>query len=370
MELSFKDGVFVANKGHLNYQKVLDSFANAEKIRIVTYNISKNESDDPLLNAIANSGADVQIITNVPGRFEQYYNTPAGETMRKKARDNISVYIRKLDPENFNCSFRSFFNINNHAKIIGTENIVYIGSANFSNESITNIETGVLIQDKDFIEKLYTDFFDMIKEKSLSYDNEYFSPFRLLVISLHSKFQIHYNKLLKNLFFECHGKNVLISDDIQLSIEDLQMILLDLEEFNSLSIVADNTYDDRESEYNHELIQLQEQFSHISIDWIESIISEDGSLYSLVSFDQNQYMIDRLQNDYYAEAYDEYLETYVQKSVNDAFSEYETLHEEFENDAQEFISEFKKIIDVLKQAVEFAAKWKPKKVAQGLDNTK
>ena len=38
-----------------------------------------------------------------------------------------------------------FFNFSNHAKIVGTENIVYIGSANFSNESKNNIESGIII---------------------------------------------------------------------------------------------------------------------------------------------------------------------------------------------------------------------------------
>lgn len=38
-----------------------------------------------------------------------------------------------------------------YAKIVGTENIVYIGSANFSNESKNNIESGLIIEDKEFI---------------------------------------------------------------------------------------------------------------------------------------------------------------------------------------------------------------------------
>ena len=47
-------------------------------------------------------------------------------------------------------------------KLIGTENIVYIGSANYSNESANNIESGVLIEDKEFIQRLYLEFFDVV----------------------------------------------------------------------------------------------------------------------------------------------------------------------------------------------------------------
>lgn len=46
-----------------------------------------------------------------------------------------------------------YFNVHNYAKIIGTEDIVHIGSANFSNESADNIEMGILIEDRDFISK-------------------------------------------------------------------------------------------------------------------------------------------------------------------------------------------------------------------------
>lgn len=60
--------------------------------------------------------------------------------------------------------FSAFFNLHNHAKIIVTENIVYIGSANFSNESAKSIETGVIIEDRDF-------FAEIVKD-SLSYYDE------------------------------------------------------------------------------------------------------------------------------------------------------------------------------------------------------
>ena len=166
MEISFEKGKFVYCPGGFNYQEVLDDFKRAKKVRIITYNISGTGNTDPLLEQIKKLGedVDVQIITNIPSRFETYYSSAAGEAMRSRAKHNIEVYLKKLNPESFPTAFSISFNFFNHAKIIGTENIVYIGSANFSNESKQNIETGVIIEDSAFIARLYDEFFEYIKD--------------------------------------------------------------------------------------------------------------------------------------------------------------------------------------------------------------
>ena len=135
MELSFTGGRFVSNRGELNYKEVLEHFPNASIIRIITYNISRNQRQDKLFEALRDTDAEIQLITNVPSRMEEYFDNEAGRSMRKTARRNIQIYIAKLNPENFSGNFLPYFNVHNHAKIIGTEDIVYIGSANFSNET-------------------------------------------------------------------------------------------------------------------------------------------------------------------------------------------------------------------------------------------
>lgn len=178
MELSFNSGRFVSLDGELNYAEVLADFSHARIIRILTYNISKNQRHDALLNALKGTTADVQLITNVPSRQNRYYPSAAGLRMRSAARDNINIYISKLNPERISENFNPFFNVRNHAKIICTENIVYIGSANYSNESANNIETGVLIEDKEFIQQLYSEFFDKVKR----------NPFLIM-----TRFSLHLN---------------------------------------------------------------------------------------------------------------------------------------------------------------------------------
>lgn len=134
-------------------------------VRVVTFNISKNEKYDDLIKSLhtLQDDVDVQLITNIPSHFDVYYNSQAGESMRKNCKYNCEFYLRKLDPEKFESKAMSFFNFNNHTKIVGTENIVYIGSANFSNESKNNIDSGVIIEDKEYIQKLYNEFLKKLK---------------------------------------------------------------------------------------------------------------------------------------------------------------------------------------------------------------
>ena len=80
------------------------------------------------------------------------------------------------------------FNFANHAKIIGTENILYIGSANYSDESSDNIESGTIITDKVAINRIYEEFFPVIIEESTPYFEDEFNVFRLFVLSMKTKF--------------------------------------------------------------------------------------------------------------------------------------------------------------------------------------
>jgi hypothetical protein len=65
----------------------------------------------------------------------------------EKAEKTIRRYLDRLDPANFKSLARVFFSFKNHAKIIKTDKIAYVGSANFSDESQGNWEAGVILRD-------------------------------------------------------------------------------------------------------------------------------------------------------------------------------------------------------------------------------
>lgn len=369
MELSFTKGIFVSYPGELNYKRVLQDFPSANIIRILTYNISGNYRNDHLLSALLNTNADVQIITNIPSRMDEYFNTEAGERMRSNARRNIQTYIAKLNPEKFPPGFASFFNLHNHAKIIGTENIVYIGSANFSNESAKSIETGVIIEDREFIRNLYSDFFAGIAKDSLSYYDETFSAFRLFVLFLFEKFQYVYNDMLVNLFTDYNRTKLTLADTINITTDQLYTLYLLFEELSRLDGAIDDTYDENNDLYNTEMEHIKELFYSIDIEWFKSVLSYGGVLYSLVDYDEDKKANDILQTKYIYDADEENLDYYAQKAVNEANSELQSLRDDFIEIEDIFLSGLKNIISTLETVFQFTQKWKPKKINPEIDNT-
>ena len=91
---------------------------------------------------------EICIVSNIPGRWEKYF----GEWYKNKARKNISLYKSRLSPEKIAEKAEVYFCFSNHAKIVMTNNIAYIGSSNFSEESADNFESGFISKDADFIE--------------------------------------------------------------------------------------------------------------------------------------------------------------------------------------------------------------------------
>lgn len=67
MDISFNGGRFINLKNGLNYQEILNDFSNAEMVRVVTFNISKNEKYDDLIKSLhtLQEDVDVQLITNI-----------------------------------------------------------------------------------------------------------------------------------------------------------------------------------------------------------------------------------------------------------------------------------------------------------------
>jgi phosphatidylserine/phosphatidylglycerophosphate/cardiolipin synthase-like enzyme len=129
-EIQIGHGVYlVIAKGEHGYQPVLDAFAVASQVTVVTFNISK-KADGKLnraLEALAEH-VDLRVVTNVPNRFASYW----GATPRTRARETIQAYLKNLNPASFDENAQAYFNFDNHAKLVATNDIAYIGSANFS----------------------------------------------------------------------------------------------------------------------------------------------------------------------------------------------------------------------------------------------
>lgn len=154
---------FIGTYNEYGYREVLDSFKSAEFIMISSYNI-----DEHILQTLKNCNPDanVNIVTNVPNRFDSYYS----ESARMRYKKSLEKYMESLDPSNFHSqSMEVWFSFHNHSKIIMTDKVVYVGSQNFSIRSRDNYEAGLIINDLNAIREIKESFLNLIIDQSINY---------------------------------------------------------------------------------------------------------------------------------------------------------------------------------------------------------
>lgn len=370
--MKFKEGKFVWIENGLNYQEVLDEFPKAKIVRVMTFNISKNERSNQLLDEISKlpEDIDIQFITNIPSHFDRYYNSPRGDAMRRSFRENCEVYLRKLNPDNFPPQAMTFFNFSNHAKIVGTENVVYIGSANFSNESQDNIETGVIIRDKVFIKSLYNEFFDRISEQSLPYFDDEYMALRVFVMSMLTKFRVHFMNFSEEMYWENPYTNNIefVRRETWLSENQLNNLNYDLYLLEDLVGNIENAYEEEDYEYNDQMQRILELYNFLDLARLQELTEADGILYNFIKFDMEA-VINSCLEEYYAEAYDEYLDHYVEVATDDAREIEENMLDEVEEVANEFYTELKKVLDSLEEIADIVSCIGEQRINSQIDNT-
>lgn len=297
----------ILTRGVCGYEDVLNDFENAKHIRIVTYNISKEL--EMKLNKLRqlNKNSDVKIITNIPGRFEQYYGRA-----KERANNNIVDYMKKVSPSNFISDSSSFFNFNNHSKIFATENIAYIGSANFSDESDNNFECGVLFTDKTIVNKLINELISSIENDSILYLGKEYEELLILIQNVFSQLNITYStckgfvideyRTVKNGEFY-YDPNI---DEFNLShIEDLLSSVFQLEDFHS-------------SKQFQQMVKTSNiKYDFKRINKIIDILDSDSSIYHFASFDFSKTVDDYI-NENSIEIVEETLEKFSQNSIQNA----------------------------------------------------
>lgn len=371
MLIEFNGGEFVCNRNGLNYQSVLDDFKNAKQIRVLTYNISKNNYSNVLIDLLkeVDETVDLQIITNIPSRYKNYYNSYSGNKARVSYQQNYTAYLDKLNPENFTSNPYVGFNFTNHAKIIGTDNIVYIGSANYSDESKDNIESGTLIRDKEFILKLYDEVFPKIVEDSTPYFDDDFNVLRLFIVSMEKKFSAWIRKFDEGLIFESpYTKARVIAHNILFDIEDLYELSVDLDEINSLQALIENTCTENDKEYNEIIEEIIEEFDRINLEWMSDFVRIDSEFYDFIAYDGEDKTMEYLSED--LDAYDEKLNYYIDDAMNRVNEEYEDMKNKVEEDLICFYNKMEKLVklicDTYEKIIPFSKEWLKAKI----DNTK
>lgn len=369
-EYELSSSKFIYSKDEFGYQEVLDDFDNANQIVIITYNISSKR--DYLLNQLirASEHAKIHIFTNIPAWWEDYY----GDSYKNMARSKINFYLSKLNPEKLGKEVGVFFNFENHGKIIMTDNIVYIGSSNFSDESKNNIEFGIISKDKEFINYLSEIIFYDIEKESIPYYEYDYMPLVL-------EFELNLSNLfiLKNELFDqiysyyddLDGQGYYYNDVYDsLSFDTLEKLYISMCYLQEIIKQVYDAIDDISNGDNDKLDTVNKFYENtfqLISDYEEN--TYNTIVYDLAIFETNEQAIQILADEFSLEAYDEYLEEYIQISMDIANEQLTNLC----NQAESYLDTILKIIDEFiengKECIDFFRQFESRKVNDLIDNT-
>lgn len=361
---------FVYSKNELGYQEVLDNFEKASEITIITYNIS--EKKNTLVSALRKAGEHcvINVITNIPSRWEKYY----GDTFRDRAKQKINLYLSKLKPESLGISPTVFFDFSNHGKIIMTNSIVYVGSANYSEESANNTEFGFISRDKEFIDFINAEVLPDVQNSSIPY---YEYDYTALLLEASVVLSAIYN--IKN---ELHEEVYRLHDDVDgewyyyveheatLTVSTLDNVI---QIVNEACKVASNIYDAIETITNgdeDETTVANDAYEDLldMCSRIEEVRNFD-TLIELSEFDSEEYINQQLQEEYAMEAYEDNLENCIESASGEAMSAVWDLTQAAKADIDELIGEVQKFCEMYSTFIENLRSKEIKKISPKIDNT-
>lgn len=369
-EFTTQQAKFIYSKDELGYQEVLDEMKNASEITVITYNISERQTF--LMNCIkaAPTSCSITIVTNIPNRWETYYR----DNYREMAKKKIDVYLTKLSPESLGEKASVFFNFGNHGKIIMTDTVAYVGSANYSEESQNNSEFGFICRDNQFVAFLKSEVLPEIESASVPYYEYNYTGLMLeanMVVSA-----------VFNLYNELHEETYALHDDIDgewfyyiehedaLDTKTLEAIN---EVLNSANTIASDIYDAVDGitgSDDDELNKINELYENL-LDLAKTAESSSTSdeIYELAHFGYNNHIEHLLQTDYAMEAYEDNLENCIDRASGEAGTALFELCTNAKDSIDELLETIKKYQEVFTELIDSFSQYDIKKVNPTIDNT-
>lgn len=351
--LSVKTGQAVFGKNEYTYQCVVDDFKNANFIGIMTFNISPKK-DSHLLTALKDAckrGANAIVVTNVPKRFPSYHRPEYAVA----AKDKIDLYKRQLDPAKFGMRLTPYFAFNNHAKIIMTENVVYWGSSNFSDESSENFECGTISTDRELIAYMKDSLFPHVQGKSVPYYKYNFAEAIANMESLISACKSAKQGLFEAAFEPWADYNTSFEDkwiykttDSGLTVDFLHRFVELFSKFKDALNVIDSIIDeywepDELIEPVRTLSSLYEEYKRTYDNFNDTISALFENLENIARYNVADEASRKIADDYSMVAYDEKFDYYAEKAMNEAAEEYENLIQ----DAEQTVYDALECLDVM-----------------------
>ena len=275
----YSDVTLVGGTGDYLYREILDDLPNAKKVRLMTYNIEKKENSElyAALHKIQGD-ADFKWIFRMLSRWEDgYYKKDSLD----KFKNELQNIIKIVGSNDFKCPVHVAVNEKNHAKIFGTENILYMGSQNFSEGSKNNYEIGVVIRDKKYIQQIYEKLFDVVYNADESIKNN--QVYSQKVNNSIFKMLLEINKMINSISYMISEDSAEAFDTIEASeiwedikegISEVTNIIVSLEEvvdqqlmdvLCKICVICDNIKSDKDIEvlvhYNYDdALDEEEEF--------------------------------------------------------------------------------------------------------------
>ena len=343
-------GEVVLSRGKLGFQRVLDDFPNAQTIWICTFNLSKQ---GPLLLRALEAlpeGVQVHVVCSIPGRWDTYDNA----NLSRRAAVEIRRYTRRLDPTRFDATVDTHFNFQNHAKLVATENIAYIGSANFSDESAKNYEAGVLVTDPDDIERLVRDVFEPIRDASVHFLGK--AGDRLLV-QLHGTLQT-LDAIIENIemAFYPEGDWPIVGDLGFVVPQDTPAVLGEIE----------RVVEELDELTEHEGLAVVAHLKPEALVVLEAACSKDTDLGKYLRFDVTSSVMAEVEGN--IDAYDENLDPAIESATDRALEELDAISDRVtEDDVKDLLEAVNAVREQVTRLLEQLTVII--KAAQAIDNT-
>ena len=366
-----ENGNFIFSKDENNFNEVLDSFKFANEIIITTYNISKN--DDSLIQSLKNLNQNqhVKLFTNIPNRFNSYFKN----YHKNQAKKLIDNYIKKLDPTSFNCNIEVYFSFSNHSKIIATDSVAYIGSANFSSESKKNFEVGVLFKDGNFMNYLNNEVLPELIENSLEYYLEMEVKEIALAYDCLETIKELSVELSESFYMPIEVNGRIISKSFRLNflgglsyiIDGLQNNLCEIDQHLNSFFMNMEVREEDEDYY----IEAETILSSLNINDILELIDEESDLYKYINSSEEKFIEDAIQSlmEEYGEINPDSLNDNAYKMLGEFLDDQkEEVVEEllmFENQINNLYDSIQKILNLLPIYIKTNRILNPK-----IDNTK
>ena len=282
--------------------------------------------------------------------------------------------MTKLSPKEFGKKASTYFNFDNHGKIIMTDSSIYIGSENFSEESAKNIEFGIISKDADFIALIKKELIPDIMAQSVPYYEYDYTELLLEANMLMAAFFSVHNELDGEIYLsddDWHGNRRYYNDKYDLlsnsSLSNLEAIADDCTNAaNEMMAALAEICGEDSLEYNdiyQEIERLRTAFFKL-----EALISED-SVKELASFHEEKRIHQLLESDYAMEAYEENLDYYVGLATDRVSVELYELCEDAHYDLDALLEQSNLFYTLFGKIISLFSDQQLKKVSPTIDNT-